>query len=334
MTPANYGTYVDGPAVDGIIVELGWSSIQSTPNGPFEYNWAGMHSWYTAAEANGHRIIYKIMDRDFKASDGFVPAFLGADKGVNSSCATCETAHRWSQIPVWSKYSLHQAMAAEFHTETNGVSDYPLIEGIAYQETSLGLGWYQPNAGNYLNDNGYTPQLYVDQMIATLANARQNLPNWQIFQYANSISGMGGTSRIPYLEQIAAGAEMHGIVYGHPDILPERAELPEGVYPVHRTFKGRVGLFTAAQYDSQKADEPAHVNNSTAGAYSAYFPNGSSAVWQPDELIVYAEERLHVDYFFWNYDVGGSATPGGRWHTKPTAFDAMEANPIESNYCE
>ena len=338
MTPANYNNSnnLNDPDIQGIIVEIGWGWVHTEVNGSITYDFTLMNDWYDVAETNGHRIIYKIMDRDFNSGNQYMPNFLtaGTHYSVNKSCSTCYTAHRWNVQVQWAKFSFNQAVAGEFHTETNGIPDYPLIEGVAFIETSMGLGWYQPQAGNFLHENGYTPDNYVDAIKAVFVNARAFLPDWQIFQYVNSISGKGGTTRLPYLREIADGAESVDVVYGNPDILPERSELPEGVYPIHREYQDTLQLFTSAQYDSQKADAGNDINNSTGTVYTAYFPNGGSSVWQPSELITYADERLHVDYMFWNYDQGPSGTAGGPWKTKPTAFDAMADRPELGNKCD
>ncbi|MBW2536519.1 MAG: hypothetical protein JRI55_33860 [Deltaproteobacteria bacterium] len=182
-----------------------------------------------------------------------------------------------------------QALGAAF-------DDHPGLEGLAVQETALGL------TADHLSANGYTPEKYRDAQIQLLSTMKAALPHAQVFWYMNFLTGHQS-----YLGDIAAAVGPLGVSMGGPDILPENYALLTHTYPLYEQFAGTMQLFCSAQYDSYE-----HVNSATGEFYT------------PEEIFEYGRDALGVSYVMWNRKTWTSPADSYNWLD---ALPVIEQNP-------
>jgi hypothetical protein len=179
----------------------------------------------------------------------------------------------------------------------------PRFEGVAFQETALGID------GHVLDATGYTPERYRDALITTLQNATEALPRSRIFWYANFLPR--GQAQ---LGVVAAAVTPYGVAVGGPDVLPDRVSLQRHVYPFLRELGSDVIVFNSAQNDSFS-----HVHQKDPAA---------TRYWTPTEILAYARDNLKVRYLFWNRVP--NPKPADSYDIED-AYPAMLANPLASD---
>jgi hypothetical protein len=210
------------------------------------------------------QLVAVIEDKSFNEKPAPTPAYLQAKHTLRSR--TGYTAVRWDPYVNQRLQKLIAELGAQFDCNPN-------LEGIAIQESAPSLD------DDVLLASGYTPEKYRDSLIALLRSASQSLPRSRIFWSMNFLPH--GQAYLREIAQTVAGA---GVVMGGPDVLPENAALAERAYPLYETFNGRLPLFGHMH-------RPSYVHRKT----------GASGYWSMEDMFVFARDRLHVDYLFWEY---------------------------------
>ena len=109
------------------------------------------------------------------------------------------------------------------------------------------------------------------------------MPRSRVFWYMNFLP-----RRQDYLGEIAQALVGTGVVMGGPDVLPENPALARQGLSVLRKFRGPpevVRLDAARQLPA-----PPQQCRSAISAY-----------WSMEDMFLFARDRLHVDYLFWEY---------------------------------
>jgi hypothetical protein len=264
------------PGVRGLNRRYYWKDLEPTAG---NYDFSAIQADLKLAAKNGVQLIAMIMDKSFTASLNPVPRYL-----ANYTWAVAGGGHvaqRWSPYVVRRLALLTGALGKAFDGN-------PHFEGIAFQETSLGL----TNAAAAAS--GYTPEGYRDALIQILKNAREALPTSQVFWYMNFIEGNNAL-----LGDIASAIVPFKIAMGGPDILPDNWSLNYWSYPFYRQYAGRLVLFGSVQ----------NVSYSHLHA-SGWYP---TKYWTMGELYWWAKTQLGVSYVFWNRKMTASPSDAYDW---------------------
>jgi hypothetical protein len=134
-----------------------------------------------------------------------------------------------------------------------------------------------------------------------LRGAAAGVPRSRVFWYMNFLPGNQG-----YLDDIAHAVAGTGVVMGGPDILPENSALEQRVYPLYDRFRGRLKLFGSMQHDSYR-------HRRGGDGLGAAVKPGSTELWSMEDLFLFARDKLHVDYVFWEYRTRRSPPDSRDW---------------------
>ena len=274
------------PGVVGLVKRYTWRSLEPSQG---TYDFSVLASDLDWATANGMRLIAIIEDKTF-VLERPDPAYLDAYTPRNR--AGGYTVVRWNPTVITRFNALVKAMGARFDSNPN-------FEGIATQETSLGLD------SATLNAFGYTPEKYRDAYINMLTAATVSLPTSRVFWLMNFL--VGGQD---YIADIASAVADKGVVMGGPDVWPDNKSLQSKVYPFYTQFFGKMPLF--GQVENVCYSEP-HM---TSGYSTKY--------WTMPELFNYARTDMHVNYMFWVRVTKASPADAYDWDN---ALPVIAANP-------
>lgn len=252
-----------GEGVTGIQLRYRWSDLERERD---RYDFTQIRRDLDTVAKNGLQLVAVIEDKSF---NGEMPTPAYLQDGYTLRGKRGYTAKRWDPFVVDRMGRLVAALGAEFDC-------HPNLEGIAFQETALSVD------DSVLHANGYTPQAYRDALQRQLRAATASLPRSRVFWYMNFLPGQQ-----EYIGEIAAGLVGSGLVMGGPDILPDNDALARRSYPLYERFRGQMKLFGSMQPDSYR-----HPRKAAASG---------DDFWSMEELFVFARDRLHVDYVFWEY---------------------------------
>ena len=268
--------------VQGVQKRFYWKQLE-----PYfdTYDFSAIQSDLDLLANKGKRLVVFLEGKTFT---GVVPTrpYLEAEYTL-ANRAGGYTAKRWDPYVTRRFNKLIAAIGAQF-------DDHPAFEGVAIQETALSLN------NEILNNNGYTPEKYRDELIKLLTQASADLPTSQIFWYQNFLA-----QNQSYIKQIIVALAPHGVIVGGPDVLPDVSDLEQLAYPLYAEFKDDVSLFNSIQYDSYY-----HVHKDTT------YP---TKYWTMQELYVYARDQLHVDYLFWTRK---------KFRDHPDSYSWLDALPV------
>jgi hypothetical protein len=250
-----------GDAIRGVKLRYRWVDLEPTEG---QYDFTPIARDLEALARRDLQLVAVIEDKSFNEKPAPTPAYLQAKHTLRTR--TGHIAVRWDPFVNQRLQKLIAGIGAEFDCNPN-------LEGIAIQESAPSLD------DDFLLASGYTPEKYRDSLIALLRSASQSLPRSRIFWNMNFLPR--GQA---YLGEIAHAVTGAGVVMGGPDVLPENGALAERAYPFYETFKGRLPLFCHMH-------RPSYVHRKT----------GASGYWSLEDMFVFARDRLHVDYLFWEY---------------------------------
>jgi hypothetical protein len=265
------------PGVVGVEKRYSWAELERDED---RYDFSQVDSDLTLAARLGLRFVMFVEDKSFTSTRP-TPRYLEADTLPLADGGWI--AKRWDPEVLERFSRLLKAIGARF-------DGHPYFEGIALQETSLGL------AGG--RDYGYTPEAYRDALIRLMGRAREALPSSQVFWYMNFLEGKNA-----YLADVAEAAVPHRIAMGGPDVMPDNPALLRHAYPLYRRFRDRLTLFCSIQnkeYALRRRSPDRH----------------GARYWTLEELFEFARDELGVDYLFWNRK---------NWRKPPDSYDWTDA---------
>jgi hypothetical protein len=275
------------PGVKGIHKRYFWKDLEPTAG---NYDFSKIQSDLDLAAKNGFQLIAMIVDKSFTNSMNPVPGYLAGYTWPVANGGY--VAGRWQPYVIQRLALLSQALGAAFDR-------HPNFEGIAFQESALGISWSTMSA------SGYTPEAYRDGLIQILKNARAAAPRSQVFWYMNFLDG-----RTAYIGDIATAIVPFKVAMGGPDVLPDNWSLQKLTYPYYTQFAGQLVLFGSMQYDSYD-----HLHANTA------YP---TKYWTMPELYGFAKNLLHVNYVFWTRKTAASPSDSYTWFN---ALPVIKYNP-------
>ena len=250
------------PGVVGFVKRYYWRDLEPSFG---QYDFSQVRRDLDLLAGQGMQLIIVIEDKSFKNQKP-TPSYL-SNEYVLPNRIGGYTAVRWAPYVVERMNALTAAMGKQFDS-------HPNFEGIAIQETALGLDSDARKAA------GYTPEKYRDALIDVLTDAAQNFPTSRVFWYMNFLVG-----KQSYIADVALAVAPHGVVVGGPDALPDDGSLVRQTYPFYDQFNGKMPLFCSMQFNSYR-----HLHE------DASYP---TKYWTMGEMFRFMRDDLHVNYMFW-----------------------------------
>lgn len=269
------------PGVMGVQIRYNWNELESAEG---EYDFAAIRADLDAVSGLDGRLVVFVEDKTFDG-DRPTPDYL-ADLTLPNQ-RKGYTAMRWDPRVIERFSALLVAIGQAFDC-------HPGFEGIAIQETALGLDY------DLLERHGYTPPRYRDGLVTVLLAAAGSMPKSRVFWYMNFLPG--GQK---YLATVATAVAPAGVVLGGPDVLPDNPPLQKLVYPLFDRFHGELPLFSSIQHNS-------YAHRRADGRENPPY-------WTLEELFLFARDDLHVDYLFWNRKT---------WRKPGDSYDWTDALPV------
>lgn len=251
-----------GEGVAGIQLRYRWSDLEPEPD---RYDFSSLERDLGLVERAGLQLVALVEDKSF---DGTLPTPQYLHERHTLRGKRGYTALRWDPFVVERFGRLIDAIGDRFDC-------HPNFEGVAIQESAPGVD------DQALHGSGYTPEKYRDSLGQVLRSAALSLPRSRVFWFMNYMPGQQ-----QYLGEVAESVAGKGVVMGGPDILPDNESLVRRTYPFYERFSKRMKLFGSMQHDSYR-----HPRKDAAGG----------EYWSMEELFLFARDRLHVDYVFWEY---------------------------------
>jgi hypothetical protein len=258
---------VKSPGLTGVQMRYRWAELEPQEG---QYNFTLVVRDLEAATHAGLQLVAMIEDKSFNGETP-TPDYLQSKYTVRNGNQGY-TAIRWDSYVNDRLKQLVAKLGAQFDCD-------PHFEGVAFQETSLGLD------DDALGAAAYTPEKYRDALISLLRSASSSLPTSRVFWYMNFLP-----RNQHYIDDIATAVVGTGVVMGGPDVLPDNQALNKRVYPLYEEFRGRLKLFCSMQHNSYR-----HRHGGGEGK------GGGGNYWSMDDLYLFARDKLHVNYLFWDY---------------------------------
>lgn len=275
------------PGVMGVQIRYDWNELEAAEG---EYDFTAIRADLEAVSRLDGRLVVFVEDKTFDG-DRPTPDYLAELTLPNQRNGY--TAIRWDPRVIERFSALLVAIGRAFDC-------HPGFEGIAIQETALGL------SDEMLERHGYTPPMYRDGLVAVLLATAASMPNSRVFWYLNFLPG--GQK---YLATVAAAVAPAGVAMGGPDVLPDNPPLQKLVYPLFDRFDGKLPLFSSIQHNSY--------------AHRRADGRADPPYWTLEELFLFARDDLHVDYLFWNRKT---------WRRPGDSYDWTDALPVIRKYAD
>ena len=280
---------LDEPAVKGVSKRYFWRTLEPEPG---VYDFSEIENDLSFLQGHGKQLVIFLMDKTYSRRSP-LPRYLAARCEYDTDYDGF-TPVRWHPYFIERLLALGRALGARFDSR-------PSLEGVAVQESSLAV------SDRACRVFGYTPEKYRDALISILTGLQAAFPRGHVFWYQNFLPGNNG-----YLRNVADAVGDDGVFMGGPDILPYRRYLSRVSYPLYQDYRDKLILFCSAQGDSYRH----HKNDRSVDEIEPVHPEGFLSM---EEIFLFARDRLHVRYIFWDYEYD-LTEPNAR-----TYDDALEA---------
>jgi hypothetical protein len=273
------------PTVKGFLKRYYWFELETgATQGAATYTLTDLISDLNWCYARGKKFIPMLVDKTFDtdSTNGAnpLPQYLTSKALVNTTGGY--TALRWDSLVATRFRALIQAIK----NQTSSLASYASLEGIATQETSLGLTTAQRD------DNGYTAPIFAQYYIDLFAWMDGIMPTKRAFWFMNFIAG--GQAQIDRV--INECSVLDNFAAGGPDCWPTSGAgsgLRANTYPKYGTHETQCPLFCGASIPSY-TDQPLTIGATVP-------PNLPMA-----DVFEYARDELFVQYFFWMWRPTGA----------------------------
>lgn len=272
--------FLDHKGVDGFQVKYSWKQLEQ---GKDNYVFDDIHADLTLVKSKGKKLFIQLQDSSFTLGSIPVPKYLqqdpayhggvaqqvdGADGKPEEAKPYGYVARRWDPAVGERFDKLLFALGKEFDGK---------IEGINLAETAIDV----PAAGPH-RPSGYTPEIYRDALLETMAAMKKAFAKSTPMMYANFMPEPGPPAEPVLLRSLYENALKLGVGMGGPDLLPNRKWQLLNSYPLIHQFSTQIPMGIAVQ-DDNLADID---------------PKTRKPVTVP-ELVEFATDYLRVKYIFW-----------------------------------
>jgi hypothetical protein len=245
----------------GAQIRYQWADLEPR-KGVYDFSQIESDLAYLSSMKTPKRLVAQIMDRRFNVSDpnGIVPDYLVNDPEYAGGIVRTKNgfvARLWDRRVMDRLIALYKALGQRFNDE-------PYFEGIATEETALGLETFPPD---------YSRPALAEQFKRLLTAARAAWPNTNVFMYTNYLVGE--------LEGIIRHAHETRCGVGGPDVTPRApsygARIIMGIDGDVR-YVGKLPIAFAVQSAELCGKEGCNL---------------------PKDIYRYALSELGVNYLFW-----------------------------------
>ena len=272
--------FLDHKGVDGFQVKYTWKQLEQ---GKDNYIFNDIRADLALVKSRGKKLFIQIQDSSFSLRFVPVPKYLQQDPTYHGGLANQMdgpdgkpehakpygyVARRWDPAVRGRFLKLLFALGKEFDGK---------IEGINLPETAIDV----PSTGPHV-PSGYTPKIYRDALIETMAAMKKAFAKSTPMMYANFMPESGPAGEPVLLRSLYDKAAELGVAMGGPDLLPNRKFQLLNSYPLIRRFSRQIPMGVAVQ-DGNLADIDPKTHKVVTAA----------------ELTEFATDYLHVKYIFW-----------------------------------
>ena len=265
--------YLNEPAVIGVQKRYHWRTLEPEKG---KYDFSQIQHDLDLLAKYGKQLIVFIIDVSYWKRSA-LPDYLAEYDSYSENDGWCPI--RWHPEVVERFIALGHALGERF-------DNHPNFEGIATQETSMGI------SKEGFEKYKYTHKKYTKALIETLKGLSNGIPNSNVFWYQNFLGGVEDGSK--YLRQIADSIIDYGVIMGGPDILPYRLGIKNISYPMYDDYKDKLCLFCSVQDCSYKH----HKNDTVLQKIEPVHEDGYLTM---EEIFKYGRDSLHLNYIIWNY---------------------------------
>jgi hypothetical protein len=272
--------FLDRKGVDGFQVKYSWKQLEQ---GKDNYVFDDIRADLTLLKSKGKKLFIQVQDSSFTLESVPVPKYLQQDPAYRGGVAPQMeepegkpeeakpygyVARRWDPAVRERFHKLLFALGKEFDGK---------IEGINLPETAIDV----PSTGPPV-PSGYTPEVYRDALLETMAALRKAFPKSTAMMYANFMPESGPTGEPALLRSLYENAARLGVSMGGPDLLPNRKWQLLNSYPLIHRYSRQIPMGIAVQDDNLADVDPKTRKPVTVR-----------------ELAEFATDYLHVKYIFW-----------------------------------
>ena len=270
--------FLDLKGVEGFQVKYSWKQLEP---GKDHYVFDDVRADLALVNSRGKKLFIQVQDSNFTLEFLPVPKYLQQDPAYHGGVAFQtdgpegkpeqakpygHVARRWDPAVRERFHKLLFALGEEFDGK---------IDGINVPETAIDVPATGPGV-----PSGYTPEIYRDALLDTMAAMKKAFPKSTVMVYANFMPEPTGDPVL--LRSLYEKAAALGVAMGGPDLLPHRKWQLLNSYPLIHQFSGKIPMGIAVQ-DGNLAD----VDPKTGKAVTV------------EELAQFASDYLHVKYIFW-----------------------------------
>jgi hypothetical protein len=262
----------------GFMKRYVWRELEPSQG---NYDFSEIQSDLDFVHSQGLQLIIMIEDKTFvdeKPVAGYLQGsqYMRPNHGYSAS-STGYTALRWNSF-------VHARYKALMTALGNRFDSHPALEGIIPGEETA------PSVDDiHLDQTGYTPEKYRDNIIDSLIHTSNVFPTSRVFWYFNFLP-----RNQSYIGEIAQAIRGRNMVMGNPDVMPDNGAITRLVYPYYYENQGKIDLFGQV--------EPAcYMHPHADTSYPTYY-------WTMPELYSYARNNLKVNYMFWMRFPGSPGT--------------------------
>ena len=237
--------FIDRKGVDGFQVKYSWRQLEQ---GKDNYVFDGIRADLTLLKSKGKKLFIQVQDSNFTLESVPVPRYLRQDPAYHGGVAQQMggpdgkpeearpygyVARRWDPAVRERFHELLFALGKEFDGK---------IEGINLPETAIDV----PSAGPHV-PQGYTPEIYRDALLETMAAMKKAFPKSTPMIYANFMPESGQTGEPVLLRSLYEKAVQLGVAMGGPDLLPNRKSQLLNSYPLTHQFSRQIPIGIGGQ---------------------------------------------------------------------------------------
>jgi len=272
--------FLDHKGVDGFQVRYSWKQLEQ---GKDNYAFDDIQADLTLLKPKAKKLFIQVQDSSFTLESVPVPKYLQQDPAYDGGVAQQMSgpdgkpeeakpygcvARRWDPAVRERFHKLLFALGKEFDGK---------IEGINLPETAIDV----PTDGPHV-PSGYTPEIYRDALLDTMAAIKKAFPKSTPMIYANFMPESGPTGEPVLLRSLYEKAAKLGVAMGGPDLLPNRKWQLLNSYPLIHQFSRQIPMGIAVQDDNLADIDPKTRKPVTV-----------------QELTEFATDYLRVNYIFW-----------------------------------
>jgi hypothetical protein len=302
------------PGVKGFSMRIDWRTLEQWDGG---YDWKLMDANMAVARRYGLKFIVQVATRSFDGKN-IMPHYFPGKYSVHTHGGgkSGYVAKLWEPWVYNRLIRLYKRIAQRYNND-------PAFGGIATTETAIGNG----------TRAGYSYWKYRTALTRIATETQRALKRGRLFMYLNFLPGgdssdMRRDGRVSLVKSVPQSA----LVIGAPDITPDRPGMPGSLnsYRIHlRKNKPGIEQFCHLQHADQgqggvnkRTNRYRHEFQQRVGRVrnrerQSWF-NGQRAIfefddirlhpnsklgklWNPAELMRYANRNFDCDYMFWHY---------------------------------